>query len=147
MRLQWWPKSFIVSMIGPEYSSMTEWERQKEWKEFTHAARVYQPLTTSLASKFTRAQAVEDKEERPKVHSTHTQVPWPFHLTIPITCTKQQEVCTLRYWSMVLPYAIVLLDCWWSETTHTTQFLAPWLVSYPDDTAISFGRGLASNTM
>lgn len=58
-------------MIGPEYSSMTEWERQKEWKEFTHAARVYQPLTTSLASKFTRAQAVEDKEERPKVLKFH----------------------------------------------------------------------------
>ena len=49
---------------------MTEWERQKEWKEFTHAARVYQPLTTSLASRFTRAQNVEDKEERPKVHSS-----------------------------------------------------------------------------
>jgi len=51
---------------------MTEWERQKEWKEFTRAARVYQPLATSLASKFTRAQAEEvgDKMEKLKVCST-----------------------------------------------------------------------------
>ena len=54
---------------------MTEWERQKEWKEFTQAARVYQPLATSLASKFTRGQAEEggdDKMEKLKVCITHT---------------------------------------------------------------------------
>ena len=53
---------------------MTEWERQKEWKEFTRAARVYQPLATSLASKFTRGQAEEgggDKMEKLKVFTTH----------------------------------------------------------------------------
>ena len=64
-----------MSVFTPtECGSMTEWERQKEWKEFTRAARVYQPLAISLASKFTRAQAEEvggDKMEKLKVCSPH----------------------------------------------------------------------------
>lgn len=33
-------------------TNMTEWEWQKEKEEFSRAARVYQPLSTSLESRF-----------------------------------------------------------------------------------------------
>ena len=41
---------------------MTEWERQKEKEEFSRAARVYQPLSTSLESRFTRSTEGKEKE-------------------------------------------------------------------------------------
>ena len=40
---------------------MTEWEQQREREEFARTARVHQPLTTSLTSKFTHAK--EDQKE------------------------------------------------------------------------------------
>ena len=42
---------------------MTEWERQKEQEEFSRAAKVFQPLVSSLSSRFTRATDQETAEE------------------------------------------------------------------------------------
>ena len=42
---------------------MTEWELQREREEFARTARVHQPLTTSLTSKFTRAKEDQREEE------------------------------------------------------------------------------------
>ena len=36
-------------------SSLTEWEREKEMKEFDRLARVHKPLTTALTDRFTKA--------------------------------------------------------------------------------------------
>lgn len=55
---------------------MTEWERQREVEEFSRVAKVFQPLATSMASKFTRGDDELAKErgeetkqpERPLVH-------------------------------------------------------------------------------
>lgn len=50
---------------GPQYLGMTEWEKQRERGEFAKAADVYQPLATSLESKFTRGDtAVEDEKKQ-----------------------------------------------------------------------------------
>lgn len=50
---------------GPQYLGMTEWEKQRERAEFAKAANVYQPLATSLESKFTRGEtAVEDDKKQ-----------------------------------------------------------------------------------
>ena len=44
---------------------MTEWEKQRERTEFAKAADVYQPLATTLESKFTRGEtAVEDEKKQ-----------------------------------------------------------------------------------
>ena len=51
--------------LGPQYLGMTEWEKQRERTEFAKAADVYQPLATSLESKFTRGEtAVEDEKKQ-----------------------------------------------------------------------------------
>ena len=43
---------------------MTEWERQKEREEFSKTARIFQPLSSTLASRFRRSEdAVKDKKE------------------------------------------------------------------------------------
>jgi len=46
---------------------MTEWERQREREEFSRTARVYQPLSVSLSSRFTRAEEAE-KSKKSEVH-------------------------------------------------------------------------------
>ena len=57
----------------PTESHMTEWERQKEAEEFSRAAKVLQPLSSALSSRFTRGEEEESKEtgekqpERPLV--------------------------------------------------------------------------------
>lgn len=43
---------------------MTEWERQREEEEFSRLAKVFQPLNTSLTSRFTRGE--EEEEVGPK---------------------------------------------------------------------------------
>ena len=54
-----------VVLPGPQYLGMTEWEKQRERTEFAKAADVYQPLATSLESKFTRGEtAVEDEKKQ-----------------------------------------------------------------------------------
>ena len=53
-------------------SGMTEWEKQREEEEFSRLAKVFQPLTASLTSRFTRGeerqlqQGSEGKREEPK---------------------------------------------------------------------------------
>ena len=54
-------------LLGPQYLGMTEWEKQRERTEFAKAADVYQPLATSLESKFTRGEtAMEDEKKQVK---------------------------------------------------------------------------------
>ena len=56
---------------------MTEWERQKEMDEFSRAAKVFQPLKSSLSSRFTHGEDELSKKreenknqpERPLVSS------------------------------------------------------------------------------
>ena len=42
---------------------MTEWERQKEKEEFSRVAKVFQPLASSLTSRFTRGGTEHTKKE------------------------------------------------------------------------------------
>ena len=50
-------------LLGPQYLGMTEWEKQRERTEFAKTADVYQPLSTSLESKFTRGESANTIEE------------------------------------------------------------------------------------
>ena len=55
---------------------MTEWEKQRERTEFAKAADVYQPLSTSLESKFTRGESAHNiEEEKEQVRATITLYP------------------------------------------------------------------------
>lgn len=48
---------------GPQ---MTEWERQREEDEFARAAKVFQPLSDSLSSRFTRGADEESAKRKEK---------------------------------------------------------------------------------
>lgn len=54
-------------------SQMTEWEREREKEEFSKAARFYKPMTSMMASRFTRAKYHddEDKVEMPAQEEGH----------------------------------------------------------------------------
>ena len=61
---------FCVSCVCLEHDileamgSVTEWEKEKEKDKLAHAAAIFKPLGTALASRFTRSQ---DTTEAPKV--------------------------------------------------------------------------------
>ena len=42
---------------------MTEWERQREREQFSRTSRVYQPLSVSLNTRFTREGSEGDKKK------------------------------------------------------------------------------------
>lgn len=42
---------------------MTEWEREREIEEFSKAARFYKPMTSMMASRFTRAKFHDDEDK------------------------------------------------------------------------------------
>ncbi|PVD20833.1 hypothetical protein C0Q70_18994 [Pomacea canaliculata] len=42
---------------------MTEWEKQRERKEFSKAAEIYRPLSSMMASRFTRGAFIDDAEQ------------------------------------------------------------------------------------
>lgn len=44
-------------------SHMTEWEREREMEEFSKAARFYKPMTSMMASRFTRAKFHDDEDK------------------------------------------------------------------------------------
>lgn len=44
-------------------SHMTEWERKREMEEFSKAARFYKPMTSMMASRFTRAKFHDDEDK------------------------------------------------------------------------------------
>lgn len=46
----------VYYLLTVDDSNRTEWERQREREEFARTARVFQPLGSSLSSKFTRSQ-------------------------------------------------------------------------------------------
>lgn len=59
----------------------TEWERSRERDEFTRASILYRPSSTSLSSRFTRAQHGEDEdrverseEKEVRHHQTRTSL-------------------------------------------------------------------------
>lgn len=60
----------------------TEWERSRERDEFTRASILYRPSSSSLSSRFTRAQHGEDddrveRSEKKEVrHRTRTSFSW-----------------------------------------------------------------------
>lgn len=39
---------------------MTEWEKEREKEEFSRAAKLYKPLSTMMASRFTSAKYTDD---------------------------------------------------------------------------------------
>lgn len=41
---------------------MMEWERQREREEFAKAAKIYRPLSSMMASRFTRGAFIDDVE-------------------------------------------------------------------------------------
>lgn len=62
------------SFSGTEYDRLTEWEKQRELKDFHRTCRVYRPLEKSLTDKFTRGrgeegerQSLKDSEEAAKM--------------------------------------------------------------------------------
>ena len=42
---------------------MTEWERQREQEEFSKAAKIYRPLSSMMASRFTRGAFIDDPDQ------------------------------------------------------------------------------------
>lgn len=65
---------------------MTEWERQREREEFSRAARAHRPLTTSLASRFTRGSGEEGKGgERGDKPEVRGRDPFPQTVLCPVT--------------------------------------------------------------
>lgn len=44
-------------------SHMTEWEKDREKEEFSKAAMFYKPMTSMMASRFTRAKYHDDDEK------------------------------------------------------------------------------------
>lgn len=42
---------------------MTEWEKQREREEFSKAAEIYRPLSSMMASRFTRGAFIDDAEQ------------------------------------------------------------------------------------
>jgi len=68
----------ILKFLGPQYLGMTEWEKQRERTEFAKAADVYQPLATSLESKFTRGEDT-DKDKDGKQDDTITRQTLEWH--------------------------------------------------------------------
>ena len=57
----------LLPFTDPVSVGMTEWERQREREEFSRTARIYQPLSVSLSSRFTRAEEAE-KSKKSEVH-------------------------------------------------------------------------------
>ncbi len=46
---------------------MTEWETQKEEDKFARAAKVFRPLTSALASRFTRGEEIDETKKKEKM--------------------------------------------------------------------------------
>ena len=61
-----------ISDTGGDNVCLTEWETQKEVGEFLRAAQLYRPLSSVMASRFTRAQ-YDDDTDKAKVE--HEKVP------------------------------------------------------------------------
>ena len=49
--------------LGEEYGTYTTWEREREAEEFSRAAKLYRPLSSMMASRFTRAKYDDDTEK------------------------------------------------------------------------------------
>ena len=60
----------ILMMIHfpDDFGSLTEWEANQEREEFARASKMYRPLSSLMASRFTRAQFNDDDKT-----STETQ--------------------------------------------------------------------------
>lgn len=43
---------------------MTEWECQREQEEFSKAAKIYRPLSSMMASRFTRGAFIDDPDQK-----------------------------------------------------------------------------------
>lgn len=57
MRFPLYEWVYIVSLVFiADDGKRTEWERQREREEFARTARVFQPMGSSLTSRFTRSQ-------------------------------------------------------------------------------------------
>ena len=72
-------------------SRMTEWERQKEKEEFSRVAKVFQPLASSLTSRFTRGGTEHTKEEEEGEKKKAGRQP---ERPLVCTCNKVPLVCT-----------------------------------------------------
>jgi len=53
----------MVVDVPSDVVHTTEWEREREREEFTQAARLYRPLSTMIASRFTRAKYDDDDDK------------------------------------------------------------------------------------
>lgn len=56
-------QNMLYKSEDPESIGMTEWERQREREQFSRISRVYQPLSVSLTSRFTRETEGEEKKK------------------------------------------------------------------------------------
>ena len=60
-------------LIAADDGNRTEWERQREREEFARTARVFQPMGSSLTSRFTRSQKEAQVEGSPEVDVCNIQ--------------------------------------------------------------------------